>query len=233
MDVRCNLNIKHDKLLGNPIGKNIENQLMDLLEIINSLFKQGLGELFILHTMKGKIFLGKVSYDKGRLVIKDQGFLSLLESDQLLNCWENGIIGAVCYSEKQEWKGLSFCGLDQCDISKEDLLSKTAHGGLIAAENEYGESLIDFFGSVYRGYKLLMDNHFLPVILMMKIPIKNGGFGLAVSTLRAAPISISIINDVHNAVMATVEKHLTLDVDDVKIDQEQFSKLFGDFIPGD
>ena len=233
MGVRCNLNIKHDKLLGNPIGKNIENQLMDLLEIINSLFKQGLGELFMLHTMKGKIYLGKMSYDKGRLVIKDQGFLSSLESDQLLKCWEDGIIGAVCYSEKQEWESLSFCGLEQCEIPKEDLLSKTGHGGLIAAENEYGESLIDFFGSVYRGYKLMMNNHFLPVILMMKIPIKNGGFGLAVSNLRAAPISISIINDVHNIVMATVDKHLTLGVGDVEIDQEQFSKLFGDFIPED
>jgi len=206
---------------------------MDILDIINPLFKRGLGELLILHTVKGKIYLGKMSFDKGRLVIKDQGFLSSLKSDQLIKCWENGVIGAVCYSEKQEWESLTYCGLEQCIIPREDLLSKTAHGGLMAAENEYGESLIDFFGSVYRGYKLMMNNHFLPVVLMMKIPIKNGGFGLAVSNLRAAPISISIINDVHNVVMATVEKHLTLGVDDVEIDQEQFSKLFGDFIPGD
>jgi len=33
--------------------------------------------------------------------------------------------------------------------------------------------------------------------------------------------------------MATVEKHLTLDVADVKIDQEQFIKLFGNYLPGD
>ena len=206
---------------------------MDLLEIINSLFKQGLGELFILHTMKGKIYLGKMLYDKGGLVIKDQDFLSLLESDQLLNCWENGIIGAVCYSEKQEWKGLSFCGLDQCEIPKEDLLSKTAHGGLMAAENEYVEQIIYYFGSVYRGYQLLLSNHFLPVVLMTKIRTKKGGFGLAVSNLRAAPLSISIINDVHNVVMESVEKYLTLEVDDVQIESEQFSTLFGDYLPGD
>jgi len=206
---------------------------MDLSDIINSLFKQGLGELLILHTMKDKIYLGKMSYDKGRLVIKDQEFLPSLKSDQLIKCWENGVIGAVCHSKKQEWESLTFCGLGQCEVPKEDLLSKTSHGGLVAAQNEYGEKLIDFYGSVYRGYKLMMSNHFLPVVLMKKIPIKNLGFGLAVSNLRAAPISISIINDVHNVVMATVEKHLTLDVDDVQIDQEQFSKLFGDYLPGD
>jgi hypothetical protein len=79
----------------------------------------------------------------------------------------------------------------------------------------------------------MLNNHFLPVVFMTKIRTKKGGYGLAVSNLRAAPISISIINDVHNVVMATVEKHLTLGVDDVQIDQEQFSKLFGEFLPGD
>jgi hypothetical protein len=123
--------------------------------------------------------------------------------------------------------------LEQCEVPKEDLLSKTSHGGLMAAENEYGEQLIDFFGSVYRGYKLMLSNHFLPVVLMKKIPIRNGRFGLAVSNLRAAPISISIINDVHNVAMVTVEKHLSLGVGDVQIDQEQFSKLFGDYLPAD
>ena len=206
---------------------------MALMDIINSLYKKGLGELLMLHTMKGKIYLGRMLYEKERLVIKDQGFLSSLNSDEFLQCWENGIIGAVCYSENQEWESLTFCGLEQCEVSAEDLLSKTGHGRLLAAENEYGEQIIDYFGSVYRGYQLLLCNHFLPVVLMTKIRTKKGGFGLAVSNLRAAPLPISIINDVHNVVMESVEKHLTIEVDDVQIESEQFSTLFGDYLPGD
>ena len=206
---------------------------MALMDIINSLYKKGLGDLLILHTMKSRIYLGRMLYEKERLVIKDQGFLSSLKSDELLQCWENGIIGAVCSSENQEWEGLTFCGLQQCEVSPEDLLSKTGHGGLVAAENEYGEQIIDYFGSVYRGYQLLLSNHFLPIVLMTKIRTKKGGFGLAVSNLRAAPLSIAVINDVHNVIMESVEKHLTLEVDDVQIESEQFSKLFGDYLPGD
>lgn len=206
---------------------------MALMDIINSLYKKGLGELLMLHTKKGRLYLGRMLYEKERLVIKDQGFLSSLKSDELLQCWENGIIGAVCYSENQDWESLTFCGLEQCEVSSEDLLSKTGHSGLLAAENEYGEQIIDYFGSVYRGYQLLLSNHFLPVVLMTKIRTKKGGFGLAVSNLRAAPLSISIINDVHNVAMETVEKHLTLEVDDVQIESEQFSTLFGDYLLGD
>ena len=206
---------------------------MALMDIINSLYKKGLGELLILHTKKGRLYLGRMLYDKERLVIKDQRFLSSLKSDELLQCWENGIIGAVCYSENQDWESLTFCGLEQCEVPSEDLLSKTGHGGLLAAESEYGEQIIDYFGSVYRGYQLLLSNHFLPVVLMTKIRTKKGGFGLAVSNLRAAPLSISIINDVHNVVVKSVEKYLTLEVDDVQIESEQFSTLFGDYLPGD
>ena len=206
---------------------------MTLMDIINSLYKKGLGELLMLHAMKGRIYLGRMLYEKERLVIKDQGFLSSLKSDEFIQCWENGIIGAVCYSENQEWESLTFCGLEHCEVSAEDLLSKTGHGGLLAAENEYGEQIIDHFGSVYRGYQLLLSNHFLPIVMMTKIRIKKGEFGLAVSNLRAAPISISIINDVHNVVVKSVEKHLTLDVDDVQIELEQFSTLFGDYLPGE
>ncbi len=103
----------------------------------------------------------------------------------------------------------------------------------MAADSEYGEQIIDYFGSVYRGYQLLLNNHFLPIVLMTKIRTKKGEFGLAVSNLRAAPLSISIINDVHNVVMESVEKYLTLEVDDVQIESEQFSTLFGDYLPGD
>jgi len=59
---------------------------MALMDIINSLYKKGLGELLMLHTMKGKIYLGRMLYEKERLVIKDQGFLSSLKSDEFLQC---------------------------------------------------------------------------------------------------------------------------------------------------
>ncbi|MCH7928793.1 MAG: hypothetical protein IID03_12570, partial [Candidatus Dadabacteria bacterium] len=59
---------------------------MALMDIINSLYKKGLGELLILHTTKGRLYLGRMLYEKGRLVIKDQGFLSSLKSDELLQC---------------------------------------------------------------------------------------------------------------------------------------------------
>ena len=41
-------------------------------------------------------------------------------------------------------------------INKPDLDS-TRGNNLIAAENEYGDCLIDFKGSIYRGFNLLLE----------------------------------------------------------------------------
>jgi len=199
------------------------------INLIENLFNRGLGDFLLLHTQKGRIYLGKLLYEKGRMIVKDRGYLSSIKSDDLVPCWKNGILGMVCDEKDREWESLTFYGLEKCEIKPD--LSKTRHLALSAAENQYGDNLIDFEGSFYRGFQLMLDNHFLPVLLIQKMRAKSGTTGLAVCDLRAAPMDLAIINKVNDVVRASVEKHLTLAVeDDVKVDQEQFNKLFGNYL---
>lgn len=108
-------------------------------------------------------------------------------------------------------------------------LSKTRHLALAAAENQYGDHLIDFMGSVYQGFQLMLENHFLPVVLVTQICIESGECGLAVTDLRAAPLPISIIQTVNNVVNESIKKHLTFAVDDMQVMPEQFDRIFHDY----
>lgn len=211
--------------------KSSSEQKAALVNLLRFLFLQGLGELLILHKGEQRIYLGKVSYEKGKLVIRDQGYLSEIKSDSLLPCWDNGVLGAVCSAKGKKWDSLTFCGLDQCDLKAD--LSKTRHFALAAAENQYGDHLIDFVGSVYRGFQLMLDNHFLPVVLLTQIRTKFGEAGLAVSDLRAAPMPLSILKSVNDIVRESVEKRLTLEVDDLQVNPQLFHQIFGDYLPKD
>ncbi len=202
-----------------------------LVNLLRFLFLQGLGEHLILHKGEHKIYLGKISYEKGKLVIRDQGYLSEIKSDSLLPCWDNGVLGTICSTKGKQWDSLTFCGLDQCDLKAD--LSKTRHLALAAAENQYGDHLIDFVGSVYRGFQLMLDNHFLPVVLLTQLRTKFGENGLAVSDLRAAPMPLSVLKTVHDVVRESVEKRLTLDVDEMQVNPELFHKMFSDYLPKD
>jgi hypothetical protein len=201
---------------------------MALTELITKLYNQGLGELLILHTKQNEVCLGHLIYEKDKLILKDEKLLAEMKPSQLLPCWESGLLGMVCSSEGQTWESLSFYGLEHCDLPVD--LGKTRHGALVAAQNQYGESLINFKGSVYRGYQLMLDHHFLPVVLMKIIRSKTGDVGLAVSDLRTVPMSISMIHMLNDIARSSVEKRLTLNVEDSQVSQDEFEKLFGDYL---
>ena len=196
--------------------------------LIVSLFKQGLGELLVLHVTDKSVCLGNVVMEKGRVLLKDKGYLTGLRPAQLAPCWEGGILGMVAESGGHEWQSLTFYGLERCDLPVD--LGKTRHGALVAAQNQYGESLIDFVGSVYRSYRLMLDNHFLPVVLLSEVNSKEGAPGLAVGDLRMVPMDLSVIRNLNDVVRKSVEKRLVLDVEDLEVKAEVFDELFGQYL---
>jgi len=163
---------------------------------------------------------------KGKLFLKDGDLLvGRTTPDQVAPCWDIGIMGALCHQPGHEWESLTFVGSDYC-ISNEDLTS-SRFGMMKAARNQYDDNLLDFCGSYYRGFQLMLDNHFLPIILPHEIKLKDGNAGLAVSNLRVAGISFEILSEVHDHLRSVIEPHLSLDVEDVSMGDEEFSSLFG------
>jgi hypothetical protein len=201
---------------------------MVLTELIHNMFMAGLGQLLVLHITKDSVFLGHVSYEKGKLMIRDRGFLNGVKPAQLAPCWDHGLLGCLYGTDKYEWNSLTFCGLEQTDMPVN--LSDTRQGAMFAAENQYGENLVNFTGSVYRGYQLMLDNHYLPVVTLKLIKTKTGESGLAVGDLRAAPIDLSIIRNVNEIVRESIAKQLLLEVEDVQVNAEKFDEMFGNLI---
>ena len=189
---------------------------------------RGLGEYLILYPGKHNTFLGKLTRANGKYIIRDEGYLTGIKADSLLPCWINGILGAVCSKTDTPWDTLTFSGLEHCDLKID--LGKTAHLALQASENQYGDHLINFMGSIYRGFQLMLENHFLPVILPTQIRMKSGENGLAVCDLRSAPLPISIIQTVNDVVNASTQKHLEVCIDDLEINPEQFDRIFHDYL---
>ena len=198
------------------------------MNLLNHFMLQGLGEILMLSQRDHKIFLGKMYCKNGKYFIRDEGYLAGINADSLLPCWGNGILGAICGKADAPWNCLTFCGLELCDLKVD--LSKTRHLGLVAAENQYGDHLIDFMGSVYQGFQLMLDNHFLPIILLTQIHLKSGETGLAVTDLRAAPLSLATILTVNNAVSEFINKHLKVGVDDMQVNPEQFDIMFHEYL---
>lgn len=197
-------------------------------DLILELFGRGLGELLVLHARKDEVYLGNVVLEKGRLVIKDQGLLPGFKPAQLEPCREEGILGMITVSQNKVWESITFNGLQRCDLPVD--LGKTRHGALTAAANQYGESLIDFVGSVYRGYQLMLDHHFLPVVMLWEIRTREGQRGLAVCDLRVVPMDLGIIRKINDVVRKSVEKQLILEVQDLEVVSEEFDRLFPDHV---
>ena len=198
------------------------------LEVIQKMFEQDLTELLVLHRTETKVYLGPLAYVEGKITVKDLGLLPNIKVSDLDPCFDNGFLGCVCHSEGHEWDSLSFYGMELCDLPVS--LSSTAHSTLASVGNEYGENLTDFLGSVYRGFKLMLDNQFIPVLILRNILTKTGESGMAVTDLRMMSMEISMIRNLNHVVRESVEKHLSSGVDDVEIQDDQFAELFGDFI---
>lgn len=198
------------------------------IEVIQKMFEQDLGELLVLHRTDTRVYLGPLVYNKGKITVKDAGLLPNIKVSDVDPCFDNGFLGCVCHSEGLEWDSLSFHGMELCDLPVS--LSSTCHSTLASAGNEYGENLSDFLGSVYRGFKLMLDNQFIPVLLLRNIHTKTGDSGMAVTDLRMMSMEISMIRNLNNVVRESVEKHLSSGVDDVEIQSDQFEELFGAYI---
>lgn len=201
---------------------------MSAANIVLKLFKDGLGELLTLHVTRDSVVLGSVVFDKGRLIVRDHGFLHGMKPAQFAPCFESGLLGMIGPSLGFAWQSLTFFGLEECALPVD--LGKTRHGALVAAQNQYGESLINFTGSVYRGYQLMLDNHFLPVVTVREVSTKKGAKGLAVTDLRTVPMDLSIVRRINDVVRASVERRLVLEVEDVTVDDDEFKKLFAGYL---
>ena len=201
---------------------------MKLSEIIKPVFQKGLGELLVLHRTDAAAVLGYLTYEKGRMIIRDQKYLAEVKPSLLDPCWDSGITGVVCASTGKEWESLTYYGLEQCGVALN--LERTRHRVLAAAENQYGDKLTDFVGSIYRGYQLLLDNHFLPVVLLKPLGTKHGEYGLTITDLRAAPLPLSLVRLVNDEVRKSVERKLLLSVEDVELNSDQFDKLFESYL---
>ena len=202
---------------------------MKINQLVEHLYKNGLGELFILHVFKDSPFFGKIVFEKEKLIIKDSKLLADIKVAQLEPCLNSGALGLITKVAGNPWESLTFFGLDQCKLPVD--LSKTQHNVLIAAENQYGDNLVDFVGSVYRGYQLMLDNHFIPVVLLKSARNKDGVEGLIVTDLRAAPLPISLINSINNDVRKSIEKHLVMNIEEsVSMDDDEFGEMFKDYL---
>ena len=199
-----------------------------LRELIASLFDRGLGELLVLSVSDQAVTLGQLARDKGKLVLKDRGYLKGKTTPQQVEpCWDIGVMGALCHQSGHDWESLTFVGTDYC-VSNEDLTSSRM-GMMKAARNQFDENLLDFCGSFYRGFQLMLDSHFLPVVLPHAVPLKDGKTGLAVSNLRVAGVPMEALYAVHDHLQKIIEPHLSLEAEDVFVDDDEFSSLFGKY----
>ena len=196
--------------------------------IIEKLFKYGMGEHLVLHVRDGRSILGKIVYDKGRMLLKDTGLLADFKPEYLKPCWEKGLIGMISSPLNKAWESLSFYGLQVCELPVD--LESTRHSSLAAAQNQYGEKLIDFAGSIYRGFNLMLDNHFLPVILLHPVNSKSNESGLAVTDLRTAPMPIHLIQHLHDIVRENADMRPSLNVKDIDLGASDFQSIFRQYL---
>ena len=194
---------------------------------LESLYAAGLGELMVLHVAGDRPFLGQFVKDKGRLKLRDRGLLGKIELDEVATCFDMGICGAISLQPNREWESLTFTGPDWCELNID--LSATQVRLYRSAHGAFGERLSDFLGSVYRGYKLMLDSHIIPVLLMKPVAIDGGFHGLAVANLRVASVSMGVLGSVYDQLSAVTDQYLTLDVHDVSISESEFDELFARF----
>lgn len=201
---------------------------MQPTRLVSELFLVGLGELLVMHVAGDRVLLGNICADKGRLNIRDRGFLEGVRPAQVAPCEENGITGAICNPGGTEWESLTFLGAHHCEIPTD--LSSTRSGLLRSSQAASGDSLFEFVGSVYRGFQLMLENHLLPVCLLTPLRTRKHCMGLAVCDLRMASIPLSAAQQVHEVVRAATDRHLTVDLEDVDMDADEFKRLFGGYM---
>ena len=196
--------------------------------LLSRLFLLGLGELLTLRISGERVLMGHMAVEKGRVVFKDRDFMDGIRPAQVNVCIDAGIIGAVCELPDREWETLTFLGPRHCDIPVD--LSATRTGLLRTTRGRDGLSLLDFEGSWYRAFHLMLENHLLPVATTIPIPTRRDVMGLAVCDLKMATVPIPVLQRAYDALRSSVDKHLTFDVQDMNVDMEEFNQMFSSYL---
>ncbi len=197
-------------------------------KLFRDLYSLGLGELLMLQCHQGKALLGYLTMEKGELLFRDRGVLKDVPEMAVAPCRDIGTVGAVCRLQEVPWKSLSFLGPDHCRIPVD--LSATRHDLLGRVTGPMGEDLLTFRGSVYRAYQAMLGAHILPVVLAQPLMTDAGVIGLAVGDLRFASIALEAVMRAHELVEESIEHQLTLSVEDLSVDAEEFEQLFGNYL---
>lgn len=193
----------------------------------HKLFDRGLGELLMVQRAADRVLVGNLVMDKGSLLLRDGGFMKGVTPEAVAVCWDLGIIGAVCDLQGNDWESLTYLGADHCKIPVD--LSSTRHKLLKGITTAVGENAIVFKGSVYRGFKLLLDANLLPLVIPLPIETDEKVIGLAVCDFRFASLPIGVLSAVNNLVRTSVENHLTLGIEEFELNENEFQELFAGY----
>jgi hypothetical protein len=136
-------------------------------------------------------------------------------------------LGAVADIKGRDWESLTFLGPDHCKIPVD--LSTTRNRVLGRSIIKSGESVLTYCGSIYRGFKLMMDSNLLPLVIPIPIEVDGGITGLAVTDFRFATVSLETVREVNDAVRTSVDRHTTLSVEEVEFGDEEFDSMFAQF----
>ena len=197
-------------------------------DLLKDLFARGLGDLLFLHVSNSTVLLGKVLFEKGKMILKDFGFVADVKPEQVAPCLESGIVGALCSLDDRDWESLTILGTDHCYINTN--LSETRTNLLDLSRNQYGDSLLDFDGSVYRGFKLMLESNMIPVVVLDVVKTKLGISELSVCDLRLTSAPLSTIHAAHEYQQRFVQKHLTVTVEDFEVESDEFNEMFGAYL---
>lgn len=194
------------------------------LNLFRDLFDRGLADLLMVQQTADRVLLGNLVMDKGLLLFRDRGLMKGIKPEAVAACWDIGVIGAVCDVQSNDWSSLTYLGADRCKIPVD--MSSTRQRLLKGITSAVGESAIMFKGSIYRGFKLLLDANLLPLVLPFPIDTDEKAVGLAVCDFRFASVPIGIISKVNELVRTSVEDQLKMSYEEVEMDEKEFRKLF-------
>jgi hypothetical protein len=183
------------------------------MELIDTLFRQGLGELPVFYSRVSGVYLGNMVYEKGKIYFKDKGLLAGLENITEQPDWDKHLVGMVCYRKLLQWDSLSFYGIDYCEINSGP--NPEFIDSLKSMRNEYGDRLFDFLGSIYRAYHLMLDSGMTPVVLLRPINSKDNSTGLAIGDLKSTVLGDCVNDDINLDIRHAVERQLTLNLEDI------------------
>ena len=114
----------------------------------------------------------------------------------------------VCYREMQPWKSLSYFGVDFCELTEQ--VDPALMLSLGRINNEYGDHGNDFIGSIYRAYRLLLENEFLPVVILQQSISTNNHSGLLIADLRSVSLPADVMSGVHDLIQQTLNVRMTI-----------------------